>query len=132
MHSRIPMAKDLWTKQDLESIRKMLYPRSVAVVGAPGSKLDSYGTRFLAAALRSRDKLKVYAVNPKYQQILEAPCFPSIDALPEVPDLVGIVVPQQDVLPTLRAAAAKGIKAAIVVSGGFAERGTEGGRELQD
>ena len=50
----------------------------------------------VAAALRSGERLRAYAVNPKYDNILGAPCFPSVADLPEAPDLIGVVVPQQD------------------------------------
>ncbi len=52
--------------------------------------------------------------------------------LPESPDLVGIIVPYHQVLPVLKQSADVGAGAAIVVSAGFAERGSQEGNVLQD
>jgi acetyltransferase len=108
----------------------MLHPRSVAVVGA--TPRLQYGGRFLAAMLRSKDRIHVYPVNPKYDELGGVTCYPTIEALPEVPDLVGVIVPHHQVLDVLEASHRKGITAAIVISAGFAERGTLEGRSLQE
>ena len=108
----------------------MLHPRSVAVVGAT-SRLQ-YGGRFLAAMLRSKDRIRVYPVNPRYDELGGVTCYPTIEALPEVPDLVGVIVPHDQVLGVLEASHRKGVTSAIVISAGFAERGTPEGRSLQN
>lgn len=51
-------------------------------------------------------------------------------ALPEAPDAAIIAVPAQHVADTLRQLGARGCKAAIVFSSGFAELGAEGGSRL--
>ena len=58
------------------------------------------------------------------------PAFPSLAAIPGEVDLAVVVVPAERVLESLEAAAAKGIRAAIVFSSGFAEVG-ETGRAAQ-
>jgi acetyltransferase len=112
------------------AIHKMLHPRSVAVVGA--TPRLQYGGRFLAAMLKSKDRVRVYPVNPKYAELGGVSCYPSVDSLPETPDLVGVIVPHDQVLDVLEASHRKGASAAIVISAGFAERGTLEGRGLQD
>ena len=111
------------------SVHKMLNPSSVAIVGAT-SRLQ-YGGRFLQSCLRSSANLRVYPVNPRYDELLGVRCYPSISDLPESPDLVGIVVPYRQVLPVIQECADKGAGAAIVISAGFAERGEEDRAELQ-
>ena len=123
------MSQDIWSKEQLDSIRKMLYPKSIAVIGA--SERNRYGERFLNAVLRSKDRVRIYPINPNHKEMKGVPCFPSVADLPEAPDLVALLVPQSTVIDTLKACHQKGAGAAIVVSGGFAERGTETGRELQ-
>src|SRR3989442_3255769 len=59
------------------------------------------------------------------------PSYASVTEIPEAPDLVGIVVPYNQVLPTLQECHRKGVGAAIVISAGFAERGVEDRRDLQ-
>src|SRR5215469_10865570 len=108
----------------------MLHPRSVAVVGA--TPRLQYGGRFLAAMLRSQDRVRVYPVNPKYDELSGVTCYPTIEALPETPDLVGVIVPHHQVLDVLEASHRKGVTSAIVISAGFAERGTPEGRNLQE
>src|SRR4051812_30902452 len=124
------MAMDLWTPDELAPIAKLLFPRSIAIIGA--SERNRYGARFLDAALRSRGKMKVYPVNPNHAEMKGMPCYPSITDVPEPPDLVALLLPQNEVLNTLQACSEKGVGAAIVISGGFAERGTAAGRELQE
>ena len=114
---------ELWTDNQMASIHKMLNPRSIAVIGA--TPRLQYGGRFLAAALKARDRVQVYAVNPRYDEIMGIPSYASVTDLPEAPDLVGIVVPYNQVLPTLQECHRKGVGAAIVISAGFAERGVE-------
>ena len=118
-----------WTDQQLASIHRMLNPRSIAIVGA--TPRMQYGGRFLAAALQAADRVNVYPVNPRYEEVQGVPCYPSVSDLPEPPDVVGIVVPYHAVLDTLRESHAKGAKSAIVISAGFAERGQDARRELQ-
>ena len=113
-----------------QSIRRMLEPASIAVVGA--TPRPQYGGRFLRSVLESRDRVRIYPVNPRYQEILGVPSYPSLADLPESPDLVGVIVPYHQVLPVLKQSADAGAGAAVVVSAGFAERGNQKGNRLQD
>ena len=49
-----------WTEAQMASIDKMLNPRSIAIVGA--TPRMQYGGRFLAAALKGKDRIRVYAL----------------------------------------------------------------------
>ena len=118
-----------WTQDRLRSIDRMLNPRSIAVVGA--TPKGGYGGRLLSAVLKCKDRVRIYPVNPNYPEILGVPSFASVADLPEAPDLVGIVVPYHKVLDVLQQCRAKGAGSAVVISAGFAERGTEAGLELQ-
>ena len=121
---------DFWSDAQLASIDRMLNPRSIAVVGA--TPRMQYGGRFLAAAMGSMERgVNVYPVNPRYEEVQGLPAYPSVSALPEAPDVVGIVVPYHAVLDTLRESHEKGAKSAIVISAGFAERGVDDRRDLQ-
>ena len=120
---------DLWTDSQMASIHKMLNPRSLAVIGA--TPRLQYGGRFLAAALKARERVRVYAVNPRYEEIMGITSYPSVSVLPEAPDVVGIVVPYHQVLETLQECHRKGVGSAIVISAGFAERGVDDRRDLQ-
>ncbi len=120
---------ELWTQGEMESIGRMLNPRSIAIVGA--SEKGGYGARLLNAVLRSKDRVKIYPVNPNYEEIAGVRCYRSVAELPEAPDLVGIVVPYSKVLDVLRECEDKRAGSGVIISAGFAERGTEAGHQLQ-
>ena len=120
---------EIWTDAQLGSIHKMLNPRSIAVVGA--TPRLQYGGRMLAAALTASDRVNVYPVNPRYDEIMGAKCYPTVLDLPEAPDLVGVVVPYDKVLAVLKESHQRGAGSAIVISAGFAERGVDSRSELQ-
>ena len=118
-----------WTDDQLSSIHKMLNPRSIAVVGA--TERPQYGGRFLRAALQAGDRVRVYPVNPRYDELLGHQCYASVSDLPEAPDTVGVIVPYHRVIPVLKESAERGAGSAIVISAGFSERGVDERRELQ-
>lgn len=120
---------EFWTEPQMASIHKMLNPRSIAIVGA--TPRMQYGGRFLAAALKAKDRVRVYAVNPRYDEIMGEKSYPSVTDLPEAPDVVAVVVPYDQVLDVLEESHRKGAGSAIVISAGFAERGVDDRRDLQ-
>ena len=120
---------EMWSDDQMRSIHKMLNPRSIAVVGA--SPKGGYGGRLLTAVLKAKDRVRIYPVNPNYDEIADTKCYRSIAELPEAPDLVGIVVPYDKVLPVMKECAAKKAGSAIVISAGFAERGIAARLDLQ-
>ena len=119
----------IWTDSQLASIDKMLNPKSVAIVGA--TPRMQYGGRMLNAMLKAKDNIRIYPVNPRYEEIMDTKAYPSISDLPESPDLVGIVVPYNHVLDVLKESKEKGAKSAIVISAGFSERGDDARHDLQ-
>src|SRR5437764_278950 len=104
---------EFWTEPQMASIHKMLNPRSIAIVGA--TPRMQYGGRFLAAALKAKDRIRVYAVNPRYDEIMGVKSYPSVTNLPEAPDVVGIVVPWDQVLDVLEESHRKGTGSAIPI-----------------
>ena len=118
-----------WTDEQLASIHNMLNPRSIAVVGA--SPRMAYGGRMLAAALKASERVNVYPVNPRYEDVQGVKCYPNVESLPETPDVVCVVVSSGQVMDVLKESHDKGTRAAVVISAGFSERGTQEGRDLQ-
>jgi len=107
----------------------LLFPRSVAVVGASATP-GKIGHALFANV--SSFPGPVYAVNPKYTEIMGRPCVPSIAALPEPVDLAVIVIPAEGVVETLRECGKHGIKNAVVISAGFKECGAEGAKRERE
>src|ERR1700755_3679725 len=103
-----------WTELQYASTHKMRNPRAIAIVGA--TPRMQYGGRFLAAALKAKDRIRVYAVNPRYDEIMGVKSYPSVTNLPEAPDLVAIVVRYDQVLDVLEESHRKGAGSAIVLS----------------
>ena len=98
-------------------LRPLLAPRSIAIVGA--SKTNPYASRLLVNLPKGGFGGRLYLINPRQASIDDHPCHPSIDALPETPDLAVLVVPQRAVLEVLDACGRKGIPAALIISAGF-------------
>src|SRR5690606_1481507 len=72
-----------------------------------------------------------YPVNPRREQVQGERSYPSVEELPESPDLAVIVLPRPAVNDAIRACGAKGIGLAVVFASGYAEIGEEG-RRAQD
>ncbi len=108
------------SERQLEQFRAFVEPESVAIIGATDSVLK-WGFRILFNTIEGGYTGRLYGVNPKYEEIIGVPCFPSVDALPEAVDLVLIVVPPPAVADALRACAEKGIGVVLVITAGFGE-----------
>ncbi len=111
-------------------LEKFFNPRSVAIIGAT-VKEGKVG-RVIVENFKKRFPGKIFPVNPKYEEVLGLKCYKSVKDIPEPVDLVVIVVPAPVVPTVLREAGEKGVKAAIIISGGFRETGTEEGRRLEE
>ena len=70
----------------------------------------------------------IYPVNPKYETLFGRRCYPSVADLPEAADVLAVGVNHTRVLEHIRLAAQRGVRAATIFDGGFAERGEEGRR----
>lgn len=66
--------------------------RCWAVIGVSTDR-SKYGNKIFRDLLEAG--YKVYAINPKLEVVEGQACYPSIQDLPEVPDVVNVVVPPQ-------------------------------------
>jgi len=101
-------------------IDRLLEPRSIAVIGASTDprKLTGMLLSFLGD---SGFEGAVYPVNPRSTAINGLTCYPSVSALPEVPDVAVIGVPGDTAVAAVRECAAIGVPAVVMLSGGFGE-----------
>jgi acetyltransferase len=113
----------------LDAIDTIFHARSIAVVGA--TERPGYGARFVNTLIRTGYAGRIYPINPGRSEVFGLRCYPSPLELPETPDLAGIIVPAERVLASLRQCAQLGVRAAIVISAGFAELNTDEGRRRQ-
>jgi acyl-CoA synthetase (NDP forming) len=114
----------------LTSLNPIFKPKSVAVIGASTAP-GKLGHDILANLKNGGFPGPLYPINPKAEEILGLPVYKSVAATPAPPELAVVVIPARIVASTLEQCAAAGVKAAIVITGGFAEAGPDGER-LQD
>ena len=107
------------------SLTPLLAPRSVAVIGA-SDEPTRIGGRPIAYMLEKRFAGRLLPVNPKRETVQGLPCFPTIAALPETPDVAIVAVPAAAAVETVAALASRGVKGAIVLTAGFAEMNAAG------
>jgi len=107
----------------------LFQPRSIAVIGA--SDKPTIGRRLIVSLDRIGFTGPVFPINPNYFSVLGRTRYPTIADTPEAPDLAVFCLGHRLVLDAFTAAAARGIRAAVIYDGGFAERG-EDGRRLQE
>jgi acyl-CoA synthetase (NDP forming) len=103
----------------------LLSPRCVAIVGQSDDAGKTAGRplKFLRQAGFSG---RIYPVNARREQVLGERAWPSIVALPEVPDHVYIVTPTDAAIEAVEACGRFGVKVATVLADGFAETGAQG------
>jgi len=108
-----------------DAIQALLHPKSIAVIGA-SSDFNKINGRTLKALVDKHYAGRILPVNPKYQTLLDLPCYPDVAAIPGTVDLAVVAVPAKHVSNTLRELGKKGVKAAVVFSSGFSEVGGDG------
>ena len=73
----------------------------------------------------------IWLVNPKYEQVVGRDCWPSLDALPEVPDIGVLVIGAEQALVQCEKLLELGTKEVVVIANGFGETGLPEGRERE-
>jgi acyl-CoA synthetase (NDP forming) len=111
-------------------LNSMFFPKSVAIIGVSADGMGGGGTGFFSRLTRVGYTGKLYPINPKISEVQGYKVYPSVKALPEVPDLVIIGIPATGVPAALRDCIAAGVKNVHIFSSGFSETGEEKGRIL--
>jgi acyl-CoA synthetase (NDP forming) len=124
--SRIDDDPTLW-----RDLSPLMNPKSVAIIGASqrttsGLNREPRGNRVIRNLRNFGYPGQVVAINPKYSEVMDCPCYSDIAAIPEPVDCVVLAVPNRHVPDLLESAANAGTRAAVVFSAGFAETGAEG------
>jgi acyl-CoA synthetase (NDP forming) len=100
-------------------------PKSIAFFGA-SNRFSSMGTNQLSSLKSLGFEGNIYPIHPKEKRVLGFEAYQSVRDLPEIPDLAVMVLPTGIVPQVMEECGRKGIKQAIVVSGGFNEVGGQG------
>ncbi len=103
----------------------LFHPESVAVIGASESA-GKLGHEILKNLIDGGFPGALYPINPKSERILGLACFKNVRDVPGKVDLAVVIIPARFVSQTIRECGEKGVKGAIVISGGFSEAGAEG------
>lgn len=108
----------------------LLNPGSVAIVGASDDpkKTTARPQQFLSRAGYSGN---AYFINPTRETVQGVKAWPSLSALPEVPEHVYIMTGAEAAIECVRECARLGVKVATILASGFAEDG-EAGRDRED
>jgi len=108
---------------------KFFNPESVAIVGASQNK-GKVGHEILTSLINGGYKGKIYPINPKAETIEALKCYPDLESIGEVCELVVIVVPAKVVPAIMKQCAKIGVKSVIIITAGFKEVG-EAGKSLE-
>jgi acyl-CoA synthetase (NDP forming) len=106
-------------------------PRSIALVGAAPDPSIIRG-RIASAVINGGFEGDIYPISRSHEFVFGTRCYPSLADLPVTPELAIITVPAELVPRLLEECAAKGTRAALILSSGFSEQGDEEGRARED
>lgn len=114
----------------IRNLESLFRPKSVALIGGTDNTRSVSGlvTRNLVDGGFSGS---LFMVNLRHDEVLGYPVYRRVGDLPQVPELGVIAIPPKAVPGVVRELGAAGAKAAVVISAGFAELGTDEGRALQ-
>ncbi len=106
-------------------LARLLHPKTIAYVG--GSQIAGP----IRAARRAGYEGEMWVVNPVKAEVEGIACHASVADLPSVPDAAVIGLSPERAIAVVAELSAAGAGGAVVMSSGFAELGTDGGRERQ-
>jgi acetate---CoA ligase (ADP-forming) len=103
----------------------LLAPQSVAIVGQSNDATKTAG-RPLKYLRQAGYAGRIYPVNARRDEVLGERAFPSLAALPEVPDHVYVVANTEATIEAIEECAKLGVPIVTALANGFAEVGAEG------
>jgi acetate---CoA ligase (ADP-forming) len=112
-------------------VSPFFHPASVAVIGASESP-EKLGHEILKNLAEGGFPGALYPINPKSPSILGFACFKNVKDVPDQVDLAVIIIPARMVPQAIRDCGEKGVKGAVIITGGFSEAGEEGAALQQE
>lgn len=112
-------------------LEKFLNPSSIAVYGA-NNKGAGIGSIQLMALVISGFKGNIYPIHLKLDSVMGFKAYKSVLDVPEVPDLVLVVLPPKVVPQIFKECGQKGVKQIVLISGGFRELGGDQSNTLTE
>ncbi|HEY2356124.1 MAG TPA: CoA-binding protein, partial [Phenylobacterium sp.] len=102
----------------VRNLDALFQPRSIALIGA-SNRPGSVGQVLARNLLESGFAGPVMPVNPHEGAVRSALAYPSVERLPQDPDLAVIATPAEAVPGLIAQLGARGCRAAVVISAGF-------------
>lgn len=112
-------------RADIETIGKLFTAKAVAIVGATPD-LTKLGSSAIVAMHNLGYKGDIYAVNPRYTELMGHPCVPTIADLPDHIEAAMLNIPAEAAIGAVEECAKKGIRSIVLVAQGFGEAGEAG------
>lgn len=109
----------------------MFYPKAVALIGASNRPL-AVGQVVMANLIHGGFAGPIMPVNPREKTIQGVEAYPSIAAMPVVPDLAILTIPPAAVMQSVHELILRGTRAIIVITAGLEITRNEKGQLLQD
>lgn len=118
-------------RAESRSIQRLLFPKSVAVIGA-GRAAHSVGQTVLRHLLGGDFTGPVYPVHPTAKAVAGVRAYPTVLDIPDDVDLAVVAVRTDAVRGVVEQCAGKGVHGLVVISSGFGETGPEGRAKQAD
>ncbi len=103
-----------------ESLRTVLNPKSVAVIGASENE-NKIGGRPLLYLARHGYRGRVYPINPKRTEIQGFKAYPALADLPDAPEAAIVALAGDAAIEAVEQCAQRGVRTAVVMTSGFGE-----------
>lgn len=118
------------TSEKKAQLDAIFYPKSVAIIGA-SSREGSFGQLFLQGFIKMGFK-EIFPVHPRDKEMLGLRAYPSVKEIPREVDLAILMVPQEGAISLVQECADKQVKAIVLFTAGFSEKGPEGAKAELD
>jgi len=114
-----------------EDLKKIFYPKHIAVLGVSTRNIQFGGSSFLLKLIEGGYEGNLYPINTRGGEIMGLKVYPELSSLPEVPDLAMVCVPARFVPSVLDECARVGVNHIHILTSGFNETGLAEGHDLE-
>ncbi|MFA6449015.1 MAG: acetate--CoA ligase family protein [bacterium] len=105
-------------------MEKLFYPESIAVIGV-SERIDNFGKNIVKNLMDFQYEGKIYPVGQHEGNVQGLKIYQSVEEIPGKIGLAVFLIPSRFVPEHFAACAKKGVKRAVISSGGFSEFGAE-------
>jgi acyl-CoA synthetase (NDP forming) len=115
---------------NLDHFEHVFNPRSIAVIGASNDPIK-FGGRYYYSLKERGHRGKLFAVNPSVTEVDGDKSYARVQEIPDEIDFAVVAVPAPFVVQAVNDCAEKGVRVVEILTAGFAESGTEEGRQWE-